>query len=745
MRMVSLWGFLLLMVSLMTASIGSELRIEANPAGKVDATIPWVAAGDDSWQKTPPTFAIAEEGNGGLSAKGWLATTDTELLLRVDVHDKKHINAQTGGDIWNGDFLRVGIDGKGDGSAGGAIDATGLFGPDDASIGFALTPTGPQGWVYTAGDPDNKGAYPADLLKFVRDEGTQITRYDIRLPWSRFHIQPGLFPSFGIAVQVRSIDTPGQQEPVQIRWGEGVDAPKPGLFRKIAVANPPHELIGAASMASEIWERGDRGVIAVAIASKDAVTISASAGGPKLDQTIPADPGLGVRRFLVTWDPSQSADGTLEARLTKAGQSQPTTQASNQLIIADTAAQQLCDRLDDLIAQAKHPLFLRHLRSVKAMVQAEWARATLYKKTNPALARETLGYLQNMLAGFRGKSADWQSYLKDGLPLFMAYVSGRDGTLQWYTLTLPAGWDPDKSRDDQAAYPMYFELHGAGNPHYLNNAAGQLGVGEAKSGLLGYERPRTYAQIARKGYHVLPFGRGNSGYRDIGETDVWEAYNDAEKTVKIDPDRRYLYGFSMGGGGTWNLGSRTPDRWAAIAVLGMGVRVGDWGQAQNVAYLPIFTWGGEIDNIAYHDGAPKDIIARFAQTISQAGGSITASSTPGIGHNYTGEVQERSYNWLSQYTRKRPSKFSFVSDTEEHRGVWGITMTRDLQMSGLPRFDCEIDGQTVKINTTGTPRLQVDAGSDGLGLTGDVTIILNGKEAFRGPIPAKPIRLEVSR
>lgn len=68
----------------------------------------------------------------------------------------------------------------------------------------------------------------------------------------------------------------------------------------------------------------------------------------------------------------------------------------------------------------------------------------------------------------------------------MTFNSSRDGTVQWYSLTLPKGWDPDKSRDDEPAYPLYFELHGAGNPHYLNNLAGQLGVGDTGTGLLLY-------------------------------------------------------------------------------------------------------------------------------------------------------------------------------------------------------------------------------------------------------------------
>lgn len=706
----------------------STLRIAPADAGKVDATIAWLAQAAQGWDQGKPTFEIKDDGSP-LAAKGWLATTDAELLIRLDVSDPVHLNTKTGDGIWDGDFIRIAVDGKGDGTAGGTPDTAGLVGPDDASIGFALTPTGAQGHTYGTTNPKMAGTYPADLLNFSRDEAAKVTRYNIRIPWERLGVRPGVFPRFGIVVQVRDINKQEQREPVHIRWGDGANEPKPGLFRKVALGNPPHELIAAAPGNGDIWEKGDRAEIVVAVASAGDVTISAQGGNQQQQQAVKGQPDLAIRRFIVSYTPSQVGE-KLQVQVKGANASES---ASVDITVADAIVRQFIVRLEELIPQAEHPLFARHLRSVKAMVEAEWSRASLYKKTNAALARETLGYIRSMAAGFEGDSAKWESYLKDGRPLFMAYVSPRDGTLQWYTLTLPKGWDAAKGRDEQPAYPLFFELHGAGNPHYLNGAAAQLGTGETGLQLLGYERPRTYAAIQRNGYHVLPYGRGNSGYRDIGATDVWEAYNDVHKLVKIDPDRRYLYGFSMGGSGTWLLGSRTPDRWASMAILGMGATVGTWGQAENVANIPIFIWGGETDNIAYRAGAPKDMIQRFKEAVEKAGGSVDASTTPDMGHNYSGEVQERSTNWLQKYTRKRPAKFAFTADMNEYRGIWGITMERDPQVSPFPRFACTIEGQTVRIDTKGTAQVNVVLGERGLQMQGEVTVVLNGKEAYKGP------------
>jgi predicted esterase len=382
------------------------------------------------------------------------------------------------------------------------------------------------------------------------------------------------------------------------------------------------------------------------------------------------------------------------------------------------------------------------------MVQAEWARATLYRHDNPARARETLGYVRSMLEGLADDdavAARWATYAAGERPLFFAHLSRRDGTLQWYAVTLPDGWDGQRSRDEQAAFPLFVELHGAGNAHPLNHAAAFLRAAPKAADLSGYSTPRTYAQIDRAGYHVFPFGRGNSGYRDIGETDVWEAIADAERTFKVDEDRRYLYGFSMGGSGTWNLGVRTPDRWAAIAILGMGPNtMPEIGLARNVATLPLYFWAGEDDRGVFRgERPPTEQIAAFAAELRKHGGSPVVNSTPGVGHNYLGEKQKEAHEFLKSHVRKRPDTFAFVSDTPEHRGAWGVVMTRDPSMSGAPSFTCAVDGQTVRIDSEGTPGLTVDLGPDGLRMSGTVTILWNGQSAYEGPVndPDRPVRL----
>ena len=89
--------------------------------------------------------------------------------------------------------------------------------------------------------------------------------------------------------------------------------------------------------------------------------------------------------------------------------------------------------------------------------------------------------------------------------------------------------------------------------------------------------------------YIEPHGRGNTQYRGFGEKDVLRAIAETKKALSIDEDRVYLTGDSMGGWGTWQVATRNPEVFAAIAPiyggadyraqLGGGPREADAGRA----------------------------------------------------------------------------------------------------------------------------------------------------------------------
>src|SRR5262249_31469133 len=72
-------------------------------------------------------------------------------------------------------------------------------------------------------------------------------------------------------------------------------------------------------------------------------------------------------------------------------------------------------------------------------------------------------------------------------------------------------------------------------------------------------------------------GRGAGGFgggqdappnlRELSEKDVMNVLALIRKEYTIDDKRIYLIGHSMGGAGTWHLGTKYPDTWAGLAPI----------------------------------------------------------------------------------------------------------------------------------------------------------------------------------
>jgi pimeloyl-ACP methyl ester carboxylesterase len=155
--------------------------------------------------------------------------------------------------------------------------------------------------------------------------------------------------------------------------------------------------------------------------------------------------------------------------------------------------------------------------------------------------------------------ASGEDPLKDRRGVFTkAYRSALDNTLQPYALYVPKSYDPAK------AYPLLVSLHGATSNHLLNRRRA-FGLGN-RPGESDYEAIRNDVEFPEVDFIVVsPYGRGEvAGYNGIAEADVLRVMDDVSRAYNVDPDRVHLTGLSMGGGGTWHLGLRNPDRFASL-------------------------------------------------------------------------------------------------------------------------------------------------------------------------------------
>ncbi len=122
----------------------------------------------------------------------------------------------------------------------------------------------------------------------------------------------------------------------------------------------------------------------------------------------------------------------------------------------------------------------------------------------------------------------------------MAYRSDIDDSIQPYSLYLPDSYSPDKK------YSLVIMLHG-----YSEN---------------DYDFADKLTSLMPEDFIIVSvFGRGDLYYQSAGEQDVLDVMDRIIGRYSVDENRVYLMGSSMGGLGTWRIGSLYADRFAAIA------------------------------------------------------------------------------------------------------------------------------------------------------------------------------------
>lgn len=133
----------------------------------------------------------------------------------------------------------------------------------------------------------------------------------------------------------------------------------------------------------------------------------------------------------------------------------------------------------------------------------------------------------------------------------------------------------------------------------------------------------------------------------------WEDEDDMvmavlEKTkgeYSVDSSRLYLTGLSQGGHGTWSIGAKHADLFAAIApVCGWG----DEEIAKKLVGMPIWVFHGDQDTAVNVDSAYA-----MEKFLKGAGGSCKLTIYPGVGHNSWDKAywQEDLGTWFLEHRK----------------------------------------------------------------------------------------------
>src|SRR5262245_60962362 len=160
---------------------------------------------------------------------------------------------------------------------------------------------------------------------------------------------------------------------------------------------------------------------------------------------------------------------------------------------------------------------------------------------------------------------------KDAIAKLIDKHFEKDKTTFDYLLYLPPGYEKgDKS------WPLVLFLHGKGDKIERLKRAGL---------------PR---RVEQKKEAFLLIAPQNSGKKGWSAAAVGTLLDDVVANHKVDKDRIYVTGLSMGGFGTWLMASAFPDKFAAIIPICGG---GNTANAKKIKDLPIWVFHGAKDQV----------------------------------------------------------------------------------------------------------------------------------------------------
>jgi predicted peptidase len=115
--------------------------------------------------------------------------------------------------------------------------------------------------------------------------------------------------------------------------------------------------------------------------------------------------------------------------------------------------------------------------------------------------------------------------------------------------------------------------------------------------------------------------------------------DDVVAKYKVDSNRIYLVGYSMGGTGAWYLAYKHPEIFAAVAP--MSGNTNPWW-ASRLKDIPIWAFHGKKD-----DRIPESETEEMAEAIKKEGGNIKISIDPERGHSPPSTAEhEELFKWL---------------------------------------------------------------------------------------------------
>ncbi len=288
----------------------------------------------------------------------------------------------------------------------------------------------------------------------------------------------------------------------------------------------------------------------------------------------------------------------------------------------------------------------------------------------------------------------------------LAWIDDTDNTPQYCRAYLPGGYSASRK------WPLVLQLHGfnPANPLYWdwwsadNRHAGEDSTFSGNRDII----------------YMEPHGRGNVQYRSFADADVLRCLAEARKLFSVDENRTYLTGDSMGGWGTWNVATRHPELFAAIAPIFGGVdyhstmsdedaaklspaerfineRDSSWSMADSLINTPVFVHHGD------NDGAVNVEWSRWGVRLMQRWGyDIRYREYPGKVHEAL-QLNNGTMNieWFLEHVRDPdPRQVRIRSAELRNARAWWARVEQSARPLEFMVVDAEVvDRNVIRLDT----------------------------------------------
>lgn len=301
------------------------------------------------------------------------------------------------------------------------------------------------------------------------------------------------------------------------------------------------------------------------------------------------------------------------------------------------------------------------------------------------------------------------------------YFSEVDNSVQPYSLLVPPAYNGKHS------FPLLIALHGA----HVKECIGSY-------------------KIKDWGIIATAYGRGNTGFREIGTNDVFTVINEIKKRYHIDDNRIYLAGHSMGGHGSWYLGVHYPDRWAALNPMS-GYRdyrlweqnIPDWQVPlyedrsaifflENLLHLPVYNIHGAKD-----DDVTVEQSRRLMAALKNLGYKNMYDEYPDKSH-WWGMDFPKALEFLQKQKRNLyPQEVILKTNRLKHNRSYWVVLDEIKDIPGMAKVQAKIEEENrIRVVAENVFQYSLLLNEHLLDLKQPVVIETNDVVSFEGRLPS---------